>query len=165
MPKKILSQTELYNEIKSFRQQQTLILASHSEENEPLASYAPFIEDETGCFFLLLSDLAHHSANLRHHKQQQDCVSVLLIEDEQNARNLFARKRLNYSCQVNIVSREQPQWQQKITMLQQKFGKTIDVLAGLEDFKLYCLTPQKGNYVRGFGQAYELDNTEIELSL
>ncbi len=32
----------------------------------------------------------------------------------------------------------------------------LSVLSGLGDFNLYCLTPVDGNYVRGFGQAYEL---------
>ena len=156
MSKKIVTQAELCKEIKFFSQQQTLILASQSEENEPLASYAPFIENEESCFFLLLSNLAGHSANLHSHQEQQSLVSVLLIEDEQSARNIFARRRLSYSCRVNIWSRKHPQWQQTINTLQHKFGKTIEVLAHLEDFNIYCLSPQTGHYIRGFGQAYEL---------
>jgi len=154
-----ITDDSLREEIRLFRQQQkTLILASQSPDNQPLASYAPFIEDDTGCFFLLLSGLAAHSVNLQHHQSEQSLLSVLLIEDEQSARNLFARKRLNYSCKVTICSREHPQWQEKINALQKEFGKTIEVLAGLGDFRLYCLSPVEGRYVRGFGQAYELEN-------
>lgn len=158
MSKKEITEESLCEEIKLFRQQQkTLILASQSPENQPLASYAPFIEDNEGCFYLLLSGLASHSINLQHHQSAQSMLSVLLIEDEQTARNLFARKRLNYSCQVTVWSRKHPQWQEKITLLKEKFGKTIEVLAGLGDFNLYCLRPIQGHYVRGFGQAYELE--------
>lgn len=154
----------LREEIKFFRQQQkTLILASQSPDNEVLASYAPFIEDEQGDFYLLLSGLASHSINLQHHHKEHTTLSVLLIEDEQSARNLFARKRLNYVCKVSICSREQPQWQEKIAALQKKFGKTIEVLAGLADFNLYCLSPVQGHYVKGFGQAYDLSDADNPL--
>ena len=163
MPKqeRLLTEAMLLEEISQFRQQQkTLILASQSstasQEMQPLASYAPFIEDEAGHFYLFLSSLASHSVNLKYHQDEQSKLSVLLIEDEQLSRNLFARKRLTYSCTVSIWPREHPQWQEKIDKFREKFGKTIEVLSALGDFNLYCLTPSEGNYVRGFGQAYEL---------
>lgn len=168
MPKKekILTEEMIIDEIIQFRQRQkTLMLATQSvldsKISEPLASYAPFIEDEAGHFFLFLSGLAGHSVNLKSHQNEQTQISILLIEDEQSSRNIFARKRLNYSCQVSIWPREHPQWQEKINKLQERFGKTIEVLAGLGDFCLYCLTPVEGNYVRGFGQAYELKNAKL----
>ncbi len=167
MPKKerLLTEEMLLVEINQFRQQQkTLILASHSsgasQAMQPLASYAPFIEDEAGHFYLFLSGLASHSVNLKCHQDEQSKLSVLLIEDEQASRNIFARKRLNYSCTVSIWPREHPQWQEKIDKFQEEFGKTIELLSGLGDFNLYCLTPAEGNYVRGFGQAYELKDAK-----
>ncbi|MCW8929840.1 MAG: hypothetical protein OQL19_06345 [Gammaproteobacteria bacterium] len=158
---KILTKEMIIDEIKLFRQQQkTLILATQSpvdvEPNQTLASYAPFIEDETGNFYLLLSGLASHSVNLKFHQNQESLLSILLIEDEQTSRNLFARKRLNYTCTVSIWPRDHSQWQEKIDQFKQRFGKTIDVLSSLGDFNLYCLIPMEGNYVRGFGQAYKL---------
>ena len=157
---KILSIEKLIAEITEFRQQQkTLILATYS--NQPLASYAPFIDDETGNFYLFLSGLATHSGNLQQHLSEQNLMSVLLIEDEQTSRNLFARRRLTYHCEVSIWPREHPQWKSRIESFREKFGKTIDVLAALGDFSLYCLTPKQGSYVRGFGQAYELENAKI----
>ena len=155
------SQESLIEEIRCFRQQQkSLILSSLSPNNIPLASYAPFIEDEQGCFYLLLSDLAGHSINLQNHQNKQSTLSILLIEDEQTAGNIFARKRLSYNCQVTSWSREHPHWQEKIEQLQERFGKTIEVLAALTDFKLYVLKPVEGQYVRGFGQAYTLKNSD-----
>ncbi len=156
-----LTESMLLEEISQLRQQQkTLILASQSEDATqqllPLASYAPYIEDAAGNFYLLLSGLAGHSVNLQQHHDKHSLLSILLIEDEQNSRNIFARKRLSYFCTVTIYSREHVLWPEKIAQLQAKFGKTIEVLASLGDFKLYCLTPQDGNYVRGFGQAYDL---------
>ena len=143
-------------EISQFRQQQQSLILASSKDGKVLCSYAPFVVDDQGRFFLLLSGLAEHSANLYEHQSQQRNLSVLLIEDEQQARNIFARKRLSYQCKVVIWSREHPHWSSTIELLQEKFGSTVDVLAGLGDFKLYQLTPEQGNYVRGFGQAYEL---------
>lgn len=163
MPKKekILTEELIIEEIIQFRQKQkTLVLATQSltdaKKIEPLASYAPFVEDDEGNFYLFLSSLASHSANLNEHQEAHTRISILLIEDEQSTRNIFARKRLSYSCGVSIWSRTHPRWQEIINQLQIRFGKTIEVLAGLGDFNLYCLTPIDGNYVRGFGQAYEL---------
>jgi len=154
---KVVSDEMIVEEVRQFCQQQkTLMLASSSPDDaQPLASYAPFIEED-GCFFLFLSGLASHSHNLKNHQIENNQVSILLIEDEQSSRNLFARMRLNYSCTVSIWSREHPQWQEMLNKMEERFGKTISVLSSLGDFKLYCLTPVDGNYVRGFGQAYEL---------
>ena len=119
---RVLTEAMLIEEIIQFREQQkTLILATlsldSSQECQPLASYAPFIEDEKGHFYVFLSGLASHSVNLNCHHDKQSKLSVLLIEDEQSARNLFARKRLSYSCTVSIWPREHLQWQEKIDKL------------------------------------------------
>ena len=157
-----LSPEMINSEVREFRRQHaTLILSTCSEAKQSLASYAPFIEDDGGHFYLLLSGLANHSSNLQYHEKQNSPVSVLLIEDEQQSRNLFARKRLTYTCDVSIWTREHAQWNTIIEKMQEKFGKTIDVLAGLGDFNLYRLTPGQGNYVRGFGQAYELHHEHL----
>jgi putative heme iron utilization protein len=165
-----LTDTVLKEEITQFiQQQQTLMIASlsHSLSTEkwPLASYAPFVENK-GDFYLLLSDLAHHSDNLKQHQATQCPLSILLIEDEKNTRNLFARKRLSYSCNIQIVSRKNQQWQQNIDLLHHKLGSTVSLLSSLTDFNLYCLHPILGHYIRGFGQAYTLefdDNQQLNI--
>ncbi len=164
MTKQEISSEQLLAEITHFRcSQKTLQMASCSQEHLPLASYAPFVCDEQGDFFVLLSNLAHHSQNLKHHHTCQLPLSILLIEDEQNAKNIFARKRLSYQCQVDICAKTDPLWPAVIEKLKDKFDKTIEVLIGLSDFNLYRLKPIKGNYVRGFGQAYELADAKIPI--
>lgn len=164
--KKKLTDGMIADEILQFRKQyRTLILSTCSESQQPLASYAPFIEDEQGNFYLLLSGLAEHSTNLKNHEKMHKPVSVLLIEDEQQARNHFARKRLSYSCSVAVYSRDALQWPVVIKQMQERLGKTIEVLSSLSDFSLYCLTPRKGNYVRGFGQAYEINESGLPIHI
>ena len=157
MTDKTPSDKQLIDEITRFReQQQSLILATTNAQGKPLSSTAPFIESDNGDFVLLLSDMAEHSQNLNHHQQSGTVVAVMLLEDEAQCRNIFARKRLSYECRVQIINRKQPQWQPVIEKMQQKFGKTIELLSSLADFRLYVLSPQNGNYVKGFGQAYPL---------
>ena len=95
--------------------------------------------------------------NLQSHKQ----LSILFIEDEQQCRNFFARKRLTYQCQAEVIARNHPDWQTVVTQLQNKLGKTVELLAGMDDFNLYCLQPLAGTYVRGFGQAYAINGNTI----
>lgn len=161
MSKETITSEQLFKEVKFLRQEQkSLLLASCSSNNDPLASYAPFVEDEQGQFYLLLSDIASHSTNLKQHHKDHKKLSVLLIEDEINSRNVFARKRLSYECSVSLLSKEQEYWQTIIDSLQKKFGRMIDLLVTLNDFNLYCLTPVKGTYIRGFGQTYELKDAK-----
>lgn len=159
---KLPSVDELQAEIEAFRQQQqTLMLASNNKAGYAQASYAPFVEDQKGHFYLLLSGLSSHSQNLQLHQQQQWPVSVMLIQDEKDSRNLFARKRLSYSCQVSILAREDSRWSDIIARMENKLGNTVKLLAGLSDFNLYRLQPQQGSYVRGFGQAFQLHGQDI----
>ena len=156
------SPSEIQVEIAAFRQQQqTLMLASNNAEGLAEASYAPFVEDEQGSFYLLLSGLSSHSQNLHLHKQQQQPVSILLIQDEQDSRNLFARKRLSYVCDVNLLSRNDADWETMINKMEHKLGNTVSLLASLGDFNLFVLTPLQGSYVRGFGQAFQLKGQDI----
>ena len=157
MTSKPPSEASLIDEIARFReQQQSLILATTNARGKPLSSTAPFIVSGNGDFVLLLSDMAEHSQNLSYHAQSGTAVAVMLLEDEAQCRNIFARKRLSYACRVQIIDREQQQWQPIIEQLRQKFGKTIELLSSLGDFRLYLLSPQNGHYVKGFGQAYPL---------
>ncbi len=42
----------------------TLVMATVSKDGVPEASYAPYVMDEEGVFFVYLSDLSRHTANL-----------------------------------------------------------------------------------------------------
>jgi len=123
-----------------------------------LISYTPFFYDQdTNLFYIFISKLAEHGKHLPTNK----LISIMLIEDESSSKNLFARKRLTYSCLVSPISRKNDQWIKFIEKFKQQFGKIIDLLSQFNDFDMYCLTPQNGNYVQGFGKAYEINNGQI----
>jgi len=142
----------LKTEVLEFIQsRKSLQLSTITASGQPYASYAPFaIGDD--CLLVLLSDIAVHAENLRCHPQ----ASVLIIEDEDSAQELFARVRLNYSVSSEYIPLSDDRWQQDIDTLAARHGDRIRNLSELEDFKLFRLTPGGGRYVKGFGRAFAL---------
>ena len=136
-------------ELRRFVQQlKSLTLATVSSDGHPNASYAPFVEAE-GDFFILISQLAKHTANLI----ATGRCHIMLIADEKESVNLFARKRLSYDCDVSEIRRDTPEFQPIVGAMKERFGPTIDMLSSLPDFRLVRLHPTQGVWVRGFAQA------------
>jgi putative heme iron utilization protein len=145
-------QARLGSEVLDFiHSRKSLQLASLGADGAPYASYAPFAIGEN-CLYVLLSELAIHGVNL----QLNPRVSVLVIEDEDSADNLFARVRLNYAMEARLLARESDEWQVAMTQLTARHGERPAGLSNLPDFKMFRLTPLGGRYVKGFGRAYSL---------
>ena len=126
--------------------------------NKAHISYTPFIYDkDNNEFYIYISKLADHGKYL----PTNQSVSIMLIEDEKSSKNIFARKRLTYLCSVSSISRNSIQWDEFIEKFKQQFGKIMELLSQFNDFDMYCLKPQKGNYVQGFGKAYQIQNGKI----
>ncbi|MFO6425268.1 heme utilization protein HutZ [Motilimonas sp. KMU-193] len=150
-------QGRLGPEIAEFRQQcQTLQLATVDELGQPNVSYAPFVMHDKA-YYILISQIARHARNLL----AQPKVSLMLIEDEAEAKSIFARKRLTFDASVQVVERDTEQWQQVIALLTERFGEIVTGLSGLEDFVLFQLTPQQGLFVKGFGQAFQVSGEDL----
>ncbi len=133
--------------------QKTLLLSTASNSGVPDLSYAPFVRDATGVFYIFVSELAVHTVNLLANPQ----ASLLFIRPESEARNLFARERAVISCRVHDIGRDNPAYSEQLDALQDKFGEIVGLLRPLPDFHLFALYPDSGRYVVGFGQAYTLD--------
>lgn len=138
---------------------QTLSLATVDNDGMPNVSYAPFAESNKG-YYIFISTLAKHARNLK----QNGKVSLMLIEDEQNSRQIFARHRLTTNASVIEIPRDAEEWQIGIQLLQQRHGNIINELVEMQDFSLFHLIPQQGLFVKGFGQAFHVaGNNEIAL--
>jgi putative heme iron utilization protein len=135
----------------------TLHLATVNAAGEAEASYAPFVARDGFCFFLFLSDLAQHTANIR----RSGRASVLLVEAEASAPNVFARRRGVFQCQAELIARDDSRWPGLLAVFEAKFGDIMDVLRSLQDFNLFRLKALEGSYVRGFGQAYRLGKDQM----
>ncbi len=132
--------------------QQTLILSTVNADKRPEISYAPYVQDGQGMFYIFVSELASHTANLL----QSGCASIMIVRDEAQSRNLFTRERLTYQCRASEIPLNNPASEAPLTQMQERFGETIKLLRSLSDFHLIVLVPETGRYVAGFGKAYDL---------
>ena len=137
---------------------QSIQLGTADQTGVPEASYSPSIVDEGRNFYVHVSELASHTSNLRDSAR----ASVLIIEDESTAENLFARKRVAYQCSASLIERHSDQWESVIDQFEEKFGKIVGFLKTMEDFHLFKLTPTSGRLVLGFGQAYDVSGTGMK---
>jgi len=130
----------------------TLQLSTLTVEGKPNASYSPFVVDKQGNFYIFVSQLAGHTQDLLANQQ----ASILLIQDEADTRQIFARRRISYQCDVESVSDESSDYLSMLNALEERFGNVVELLRTLPDFILFKLRPYKGQYVKGFGKAYKL---------
>ncbi|UFN72249.1 heme utilization protein HutZ [Vibrio alginolyticus] len=150
-------QGRLGPEIKEFRQERrTLQLATVDAEGCPNVSYAPYVQNQEG-YFVLISKIARHARNLLENPN----VSLMMIEDEESSKQLFARKRLTFDAVANVVERDTEMWHQVVGQMKERFGEIIDGLSQLEDFVLFNLKPESGLFVKGFGQAYQVSGDDL----
>lgn len=117
--------------------QQSLMLATVNQDGSPLVSNAPYVVDEHKQFYILVSQLAAHTANLQHKGQ----ASLMLIEDEAAAAQLFARQRLTFQCQATPITRPSLEWNNVIAQYCDRFGPMAELLESLPDFQLFKLNP------------------------
>ncbi len=139
------------------QQVKSLMLSTINADGTPHASYAPFVMDDTYQIYLLTSGLSAHTPNLL----RTGYASVLIIEDESQTQQVFARQRLTYDCRVNPIARHSDPWETQMAQFEARFGDIITMLRQLEDFQLFSLSPQSGRFVMGFGAAYEVDPANL----
>ena len=131
--------------------QQSLQMATLDVNGLPEASYAPFVWFDDACY-LFLSLLARHTQNLNVNAS----ISLLLIEDQAEARNQFARRRIIWQGQAERIERDADLFNAVMKTFRQRFGDFIDIIEPLQDFQLFKVTPISGRFIRGFAQAFQL---------
>ncbi|TQV64156.1 MAG: HugZ family protein [Halothiobacillaceae bacterium] len=134
----------------------SLVLGTRGGDGLPELSVAPFMRDGDG-FVVFLSDLAPHTRNLR----REPAAEVLLLEDEADARQPFARARVSLSCAAEPLDRASARGDALLGQMEAAFGGIIPLLRGLPDFHLFRLTPSGGRYVAGFGKAWRLSGLTV----
>ncbi|MEL0630136.1 heme utilization protein HutZ [Psychromonas aquatilis] len=155
--KKERLQNRLGPEIQAFRDKRlTLQLATIDEQGKPHASYTPFAFDQDG-YYILISYIAKHGQNLKENKQ----ISIMMLEDESEAKNLHARKRLTFDSVATELDKTSVEGVAGIEALISRFGEMAVNLSRLNDFYLYRLVPSNGRYVKGFGQAYNVSGNDL----
>ncbi|MFG1489000.1 heme utilization protein HutZ, partial [Oceanospirillum sp. HFRX-1_2] len=80
----------------------------------------------------------------------------LIAQDEDSAKELFARVRVNYAVEAELLAVDSPQWNEGVKIMTDRLGQRVENLSQLSDFRLFRLKPQGGRFVKGFGAAYTL---------
>ncbi len=140
--------------------QQTLLLSTVTAQGEPESSYAPYVRDSQGVFYIYVSELAAHTQ----HMLLKRSASILFIQPEKETKNLFARERVTLNCTVCEIQKDDESYNEQLQIMKQQFGETVDLLRSLSDFHLLALRPVKGRYIAGFGKAFFINMADGTLN-
>ncbi len=144
----------------------SIILSTMNLEGVSETSVTPFIANDEGCLYVFISELAQHTKNilsllnaLSDDSNQSDCqrISGLIMADESENEQAFARERLTLQLLPSEIVRESEMFSMLMTRFEQTFGEVIPLLVSLPDFHLIQLKVIKGGYVKGFGQAFTFE--------
>ena len=149
------TKTEYLNFLKKYR---SLQLSTIGKNGRPESSYSPFVVDQNNQFYIYISGLARHTKNLLHDSR----AGIMIIEPEEQAENIFARKRLTFNCDAEIVVRESQDWMRIMSLFDDFAGELMQTLRMLTDFQLIRLKPNSGLFVKGFGKAYEISGEKMD---
>lgn len=141
---------------------QTILLSTVGDDGNPHSGATPFIfgstqRDEEHHVFIFVSQLALHTRDLLSNGK----ASVMLIADESESPQIFARTRVSYQCQAEKIAPEDASYEELLDRFQKKRGKMMGLLRTLPDFVLFRLIPQRGQFVMGFGRAYQLSGEKM----
>ena len=149
------TKTEYFNFLKKYH---SLQLSTIGKNGRPESSYAPFVADQNNQFYIYISALASHTKNLLHDSR----AGVMFIEPEEQAENIFARKRLTFNCDAEILVRESQDWVRIMSLFDDIAGELMQTLRMLSDFQMIRLKPNSGLFVKGFGKAYEISGEKMD---
>lgn len=137
-------------------QHDSLIMATVNKDGMPNASYAVYIRDRHD-YYVFISELATHTGNIA----ETGRVSVLFIENETQARHLFARRRVTLQCTASKIEHDCDLYRRIMKLFTDKFGSFMQLLENKQDFHLFRIRPLSGAYVAGFGRAFAIDGEQL----
>lgn len=135
----------------------TLQLATVGEDGAPHTGYTPHLFDGAD-ILVFVSRLAAHTRDLL----ERPRAAVMLIADESETKQIFARTRVSYRCEASVIPPEDPSYAPLLDAFEARHGKMIGLLRQLPDFVLFRLRPTSGQFVMGFGKAYRLTGEALD---
>jgi len=140
-----MSNAELKNQCRQLLEScDALFLATIDDSETPMASFAPCWRDSRGYFYVMLSDLAEHTGNLRN----RPAASCLVLGP--NSDDAFSRPRVTLKLNAEFLQRSDPDYQPALDGLTHRHGETMEILRDLADFHLIRLKPVSGTLIGGF---------------
>ncbi len=145
-----------------FKSRLSLMLSTSNSQGILETSVAPFVSDGEH-LYLFISELALHTRNILQLISTQEgvsppgLVSCLLVADEVETEQMFARQRLTMQLDLAEIHRDTDKFESVMGLFESQFGDVITLLQSLPDFHLIQLRPLSGGYVKGFGQAFTFE--------
>jgi len=137
---------------------QSVVMGTLDDKGMPFGSYAPFVHTEHK-FYVFISNVAKHAINL----QRTPTASLVFIEDETKAEQIFARKRVSLQCSSAMVQKEDKKFMKVMDVFKTKFSPDmVEMLMGMSDFNLYEFSTTYGEATYGFGEAYNIGGDFME---
>lgn len=135
----------------------TVVLGTVSADNMPNVSNAPFVIDEAKNIYIIVSEFSIHAYNL----QTSSKASIMLIEDETKSKQIFARRRLTYSCNATKLDKNSTEWENIANKFEKRFGNIVYMLRNLPDINIIKFTPYEGIFLMDFGSAYKIKSSDL----
>ena len=132
----------------------SIIIASVDMQGNAVCSTAPLIRRQDNCY-IYISEIAEHYASI---SANPDRLQILFVEDESKSTTLLARKRVTYRAHAEFVERGSTEFERALDSYE--YGKKTGgakTVRQMSDFHLIRLVFMGGRFVKGFGQAYDID--------
>ncbi len=137
----------------------SVCLASVSKDGKAIASYAPYIDFE-GRNYIYISEVAEHFDSI---KNNPNNIEVMFLQDESKAKSVIVRVRLRYRAEASFVERDSSEFNGAFDKFEIVTGGSggIKTIRNMRDFHLVRLDFKEGRFVKGFGQAYDINGDDI----
>lgn len=144
-----------------FAAARTVLMAAPVKGDEatgdiPEMGVTPFVWHDGGMFIYPSRLSAHVRAMLAVGR-----AAFLVMEDESEAQNIWARKRIKFNAQINEIVRNSSEFSDICDIFAARHGPTMELIRDFTDFHLLHLRPMAGLMVLGFAQAYRLDGPDL----
>lgn len=153
--KKSLDYEGVKRELQEFKASfRSVCLSTLSEDGKVFCTYAPIIQTPNADY-IYISEIAEHYASIKHNPHN---IEVLFLEDESKAASVILRKRLRFRANAVFIERG-AEFDRVYDEFERQTGGVggIKTIRTLLDFHLIKLTYTNGSFVKGFGQAYSID--------
>ncbi|MGB1105496.1 MAG: hypothetical protein ACPG36_03350 [Candidatus Puniceispirillaceae bacterium] len=137
----------------------TILMAAPGEGEMPEMGVTPVIRHD-GAMFIYPSRLSAHVRAML----EAGMAACLVIEDEEGAQNIWARKRIKFDAELIEIERDSNFFNVVCDGFAARHGPTMGLIRDFTDFHLLRLRPTGGVMVLGFAQAYRLAGPDLAVT-
>ncbi|RAX51711.1 HugZ family heme oxygenase [Helicobacter sp. 16-1353] len=137
----------------------SVCIASIAKDGRAIASYAPCIAYK-GKYYIYISEVAEHFESISANPKN---LEIMFLQDEAKAKSVILRARLRYRSEAEFVERGSEEFEGAFDEFERKTGGSggIKTIRKMSDFYLVRLEFKSGRFVKGFGQAYDINGENI----